>query len=212
MSNLPIRQKISKIFYKAASEDVNEFTDIYVKNNDKFMILSKKNEEMFFAQLVAESGLDLIPRRENMNYSCRALTEIFGFYKHNRDLAIIHGRCNRHNADQVAIANHAYANRLGNGSIESGDGYRFRGGGYIQITGKSNYASIASVIGRGMTAEMLADNINTIEYALLSAMAFWKINKCYECNDIDCVTSKVNKYTKTYAKRSTIYENITRLA
>lgn len=211
------RERLSKIFYKANEDTINRFYDSFVNYHDNFKIETLVYENFFFAEIIAETGYSLKPIRENLNYSVNALKSIFKKYRENpewaeRDGYIKNGNQYIKHANKENIGNIAYAGRIGNGPIASGDGYRFRGGGYFQLTGRDNYSKMASVISDrtdiNVSPEDVANKINTIEMSLLTAMAFWYINKCYECNHIDCVTSKINKYTDSYEKRKKIYQKI----
>lgn len=115
---------------------------------------------------------------ENLNYSVSALTSIFGFYKNNPGLAAAHGRSSGKAANQQAIANHAYANRIGNGSVASGDGWRFRGRGIKQLTGRGNYRDFTSFHrrfwGEDTDFEANPDLLHTDpKYAVRSGIYFW---------------------------------------
>jgi len=73
--------------------------------------------------------------------------------------------------NEKALANHVYGNRLGNGDANSGDGYRFRGRGLIQVTGRSNYKEVAQVLGLDLTAD--PDLLQQPPHAAMSAAYFW---------------------------------------
>ena len=204
------REKLGKIFYNATSETLDLFYKHFRTDARSYKIDTEVLENFFLAQLVAESGYDLIAKRENLNYGCGALTSTFKYYKDFPQEAEADGRCSGHQASQIRIGNKAYADRYGNGSIMSGDGYKFRGGGFIQLTFRGNYTEIAETIGivTGQVgdADNIISTIERVDVALLTAMAFWYRNKCYECDNIDCVTEKINKYTDTYAERKRIYQ------
>lgn len=89
----------------------------------------------FLAQLSVESG-NLRSTEENLNYSAKRLTQVWP----KRFPTIESAEPYAHNPE--ALANHVYANRLGNGAEASGDGYRYRGRGLIQITGRDNYRKV----------------------------------------------------------------------
>jgi len=208
-------EKLKKIFYDADEKDVEDFYETLNEFARDFHVSNETQENFLLAQIVAETGRDLISKRENLNYSCDALKRTFSRYKNNPNWANRDGRCNGHPANQVNIGNIAYADRIGNGDINSGDGYRFRGGGYFQLTGRSNYRRMADVIqqvtGDAIGPEGLEREITTPRVGLLSALAFWLDNKCYQCGNIDCVTEKINKYTDSYDKRKKIYQEIAAL-
>jgi len=209
------KEKMYKIFYDAPTEKVDIFYSLFKKFANDFLITKEVHENFFLAQIVAETGYALNGRRENLNYSCRSLVKIFSRYRRNPKWARRDGRCDGHPANQINIGNIAYANRMGNGNIRSGDGYKFRGGGYFQLTGRGNYQKICDIIQRtineSINADTLVSRITEPRNGLLSALAFWLDNKCYECENIDCVTAKINYHTDSYKKRKKIYQWIAKL-
>ena len=96
----------------------------------KYGVTTPRRQAMFLAQLDHESGLK--PISENFNYSASALLRVFGKY-FTPALAVEYER------KPEKIANRVYANRMGNGDECSGDGWKYRGRGFIQTTGKTNY-------------------------------------------------------------------------
>lgn len=144
----------------------------------------------FLAQCGHESG-GWTTFEENLNYSAPGLRKIFGKYFPNDELALAYQR------QPEKIANRIYANRMGNGPEESGDGFRYRGRGPIQLTGKSNYTAFAK--------DMFEDWENVVEnpdwvtydkdFALMSAIWFWnknKLNHEADIGDIKTMTRKIN--------------------
>jgi putative chitinase len=94
---------------------------------------------------------------------------------------------------QQAIANLVYANRMGNGPPESGDGWRFAGKGLIQLTGKDNYTWFAASL--GISVEQAAEYLETFEGAAQSACCFWETNKLNtwaDRGDILTLTKRIN--------------------
>ncbi len=201
--------KLQGVFSTATDDVIQEFLEVYNNNAEDFGIIKEVHCNFFLAQLREEVGPTLESRRENLNYSCGALKKIFRYYRNNPHEAINDGRCNNHRANQKEIANKVYANRIGNGDYQSGDGYRFRGGGYIQLTGRGNFTKITKIISTinniDISPEDVEDEINTVTMALLTAMAFWYDKKMWTCKNIDCVTRKVNRYTDSYDKRKQYY-------
>ncbi len=204
------KEKIGKIFYSAPKKRIDIFYETFKEFAEAFGITTEVHENFFFAQIVAETGYRLNGGRENLNYSCAGLRHSFSRYRRNPNWSRRDGRCNNHRANRVNIGNVAYANRIGNGDISSGDGYRFRGGGYFQLTGRANYRTMANVIqrtiGDPIGSEGLASEITTTRVGTISALAFWLENQCFECTHIDCVTKKINKYTDSYTKRKRLYQ------
>lgn len=92
-----------------------------------------------------------------------------------------------------AIGNTIYANKLGNGGVDSGDGYRYRGRGFLQVTGRSNYRTIGRLV--GMPLEENPDLLGEPVPAAAAAATFWKmrqINAAADADDISTVTLLVN--------------------
>ena len=98
---------------------------------------SRQRLAHFFAQVLHESGLMRFDT-ENLNYSAKALRAVFGKYFKTDEQAADYAR------QPERIASRVYANRMGNGSEASGDGWRYRGRGLLQLTGKDNYQAFAN--------------------------------------------------------------------
>lgn len=124
----------------------------------------------FFAQCSHESA-GFSRRVENLKYSVDGLLKTFPKYFKTREFAEAY--VNKKDRD-VYIANRVYAGRLGNGDELSGDGYRYRGRGFIQLTGKDNYTRFASYLGRSL--DDVVDYVSTVEGAFESAVWFWSVN------------------------------------
>lgn len=138
----------------------------------------------FIAQLAHESAMF---RRvvENLNYSAEGLSKVFPRY-FDRTAAAAYARNPR------AIANRAYANRLGNGDEASGDGYRYRGRGLIQLTGRANYRAFGEWLGVDVLA---TPDVVSSRYAVASAVYFWttrKLNAIADRDDLTAVTRTIN--------------------
>ena len=203
------KKKLSQIFISATTTSINDFYHYFDAYARDAQILEEVNENFFLAQIQAEVGNDLKSVRENLNYSCGALENEFSYYRDRSSEASQDGRCNGHEANQTNIGNKAYANRIGNGDVASGDGYMFRGGGFFQLTGRENYQSVVNLLNKFMrddkTAEELASHITTVGAGVLTAMAFWQMNDMAKCTDIDCCTKVVDPNTDTYDKRKQLY-------
>jgi predicted chitinase len=147
---------------------------------------SKARLAHFFAQVLHESGC-LRFDMENLNYSADALRRVFGKYFPTQELADAYAR------RPEKIANRVYANRMGNGDEASGDGWKYRGRGLIQLTGKSNYQAFAEWIG---DPRIVADpDLVSSEYAVQSAVFFWdrnKLNTVADRDDVTELTRRVN--------------------
>ncbi len=100
---------------------------------------------------------------------------------------------NQYQRNPQKIASKVYANRMGNGTEASGEGYKFRGRGYIQLTGKDNYTAFGKSIGEDMTAN--PDKVAS-QYALLSAAWFFSKNGLHKIADEGASDVVVTKITK----------------
>ena len=125
---------------------------------------------------------------ENLNYSAKALNTLFPKYfkRAGRD-------ANEYHRQPEKIANVIYANRMDNGDTDSGDGWRFRGGGILQLTGRYNYTEFGEDV--EMSAEEAVDYVRTKKGALDSACWFWdenNINKHCDAMDILKMTKRIN--------------------
>ena len=153
----------------------------------KYEITTANRIAGFFAQVGHESG-GLKSLEENLNYRTETLDKIFPKYFKNA------GRNAAEYAKQPEkIANIVYASRMGNGDTASGDGYKFRGRGAIQLTGRENYTNFGKTI--GLTAEQVIDYVQTKKGALESACWYWKsrnLNAACDASDIVKMTKLVN--------------------
>jgi len=152
---------------------------------DQFKIDNKLKLTHFLAQCAHESG-NFKFTRENLNYSAQGLLKIFPKY-FSKDTAEIAAR------KPEVIANIVYSLRMGNGNKESGDGYKYRGRGYIQLTGKSNYKSFGDFIGVN-----LLDNPDLVatKYPLTSAAWFFEIKRLWKIAEEGVEEETIKKITK----------------
>lgn len=127
---------------------------------------------------------------ENLNYGAKGLRGIFGKYFPTDALAAAYER------KPEKIANKVYASRMGNGDEASGDGYKYRGRGYIQLTGKDNYKAFDATVPEDITAN---PDLVATQYPLLSAAWFWNKNGLNAIADkgaddaaVTAVTKRVN--------------------
>ncbi len=140
----------------------------------------------FLAQVAHESG-NLRFTVENLNYSADALRRVFPKYFPTQELADEYAR------QPERIANRAYGNRMGNGDEASGDGFRYRGRGLIQLTGKDNY--VAFSLECDNEALVNPDLVAEPKLAALSAGWFWGkngLNYLADAQDIVGMTRRIN--------------------
>lgn len=170
----------------------------------RYRIDSPVRRAAFIAQVGHESGhLRLLV--ENLNYSAAGLAATWPSRFSASD-----GKANAL-ALQLArqperIANHVYAGRMGNGPTESGDGWRYRGRGLIQLTGRANYGACGSAIGANLlgTPELLEQP----EWAALSAAWFWSSNGLNELADagaFEQITRRINGGTHGQPQRLALW-------
>lgn len=152
---------------------------------ESFFIDSRERVSAFLAQVAVESG-ELKHREENLNYSAQRLLQVFPRHFVGVDV-------NHYARSPQRIANRVYANRMGNGPESSGDGWEYRGRGFIQLTGKDNYRAFARSM--GMSLEETVDYMGTTEGASMSAAWFFEENGLNPISDrgqIDEVSRIVN--------------------
>lgn len=139
----------------------------------KFYNLTPERAAHFFAQTGHETG-DFKVYNENLNYSAQGLQGIFGKY--------FPGNLEESYARQPEkIANRVYASRMGNGDEASGDGWKFRGRGAIQLTGKDNYTQFSKHINK---PEILTNpDLVSTDYSFESALFFFDKNKLWSICD-----------------------------
>lgn len=206
------KEMLSRLF---TNKNLDEVVSIIDKYKDKFGLNTDLRLAMFLAQVREEIGSEFKVVRENLNYSSTSLTKVYKAF--NDKLAKQYGRTDKQKADQVSIANIAYANKLGNGNADSDgdgdmdeedDGWKYRGAGCLQITGKSNFEEVQKRCVKYAGKEADPD---TLEGFVLFGMAYWiwkDLYKVADTGDIDKVTAVINKYTDSYNERRKHYESI----
>lgn len=160
-----------------------------VKNGlDKYEINTVPRIAGFFSQLAHES-CDFTRKIENLNYSAQGLMKTWPNHFKTIEVA------NEYARKPEKIANKVYGNHkyLGNNGEASGDGYKFRGRGYVQLTGRANYTEFSKAIEKDL--EETIKYLETDEGALEAALFFWKKAKCNSfCDkeDIKGLTKSIN--------------------
>lgn len=144
---------------------------------DMFEINTPDRQAAFIGQCKHESG-NFKRTSENLNYKSSALKALFGRHRISEEDCEKYGRTDDHAADQEMIANCIYGGEWGAknlGNTEPGDGWKFRGRGYIQLTGRSNYRKASAVIGVDLIEN--PDFASSPVGAALTAGWFWDSNK-----------------------------------
>lgn len=178
---MPIQDLIPKLKGKLPDNIYNQLPGIL-----KFGIDGPKRLSHFLGQAYHESG-GFRTFTENLNYSAARLLQVFPKYFKTAEIAAQYDR------KPEKIGNRVYANRMGNGSELSGEGYKFRGRGVLQTTGKSNYKALSEFLG--------VDLINTpdlvaTDYALASAAFFFNSNGLWTICDQGVDDATIIKVTK----------------
>ena len=153
----------------------------------KFKIDTAVKLSHFLSQCGHESGGFKVVN-ENLNYGAKGLNTIFKKYFPTEEKAKLYER------KPEKIANLVYGGRMGNGAEATGEGYKFRGRGYIQLTGKDNYTAFGKAINEDIAAN---PDLVATKYPLLSAAWFFSKNclgKCVDASDASvlAVTKCVN--------------------
>lgn len=210
-------KEIVKILFPT-TKNIDEVVGIIDKYRMKFGLNTDMRLAQFLAQVREEVGSEFKVVRENLNYKSEALTKLYKSF--NEALADKFGRNESHGANQEAIANLAYANKLGNGNADSDgdgdmdkddDGYKYRGAGCLQITGKWNFAEVQKRCVKYAGREMDPD---TLEGFIVFGMAYWMQRDIYrqaDTGDADNVTAVINKYTDSYDRRKGNFKSIEHL-
>jgi putative chitinase len=169
---------------------------------NKFKIDTPLRLSHFLAQTYHESGGFRVVT-ENLNYGAKRLLQVFPKY-FNETTSLLYER------KPEKIANIVYADRMGNGNKSTGDGWKFRGRGYIQLTGRNNYVEFSKAILEDMT--MNPDFVAT-KYPLVSAAWFFYKNELHKLADngadisvVKLLTQKINGGTNGLEERITLFK------
>lgn len=156
---------------------------------EKFSLNTPLRLAHFLSQCAHESG-NFKAVTENLNYGAKGLMSIFGKYFKDDVIAKAYER------KPEKIANKVYASRMGNGDEASGDGWKFRGRGYIQLTGKDNYSQFDKVVEDDILAN---PDLVATKYPLMSAAFFFEKNNLWKiCDggadkeDVIALTKRIN--------------------
>ena len=169
-----------------SAETIEKFYGPICDAMEEFEINTNKRIAAFLAQCAHESG-NFRALHENLNYKAEGLMKIFHKYFPDEDTANDYA----HNPEK--IANRVYANRMGNGDEDSGDGFRYCGRGLIQLTGKTNYESCGAELQVDLDSN--PQYLESPEGACRSAAWFWwsrDLNELADTGDIKAITKRVN--------------------
>ena len=224
------REMLQILFSTSDSKVLDEVANVINSLGSHFGINNNLRLAHFLAQVREEIGSKFEPRIESLNYSESSVLKTFKQitseqaeqYARDEDTLV---------ADQVAIANIVYANRMGNGNADSNgngkldkqdDGYMYRGRGALQITGKYNYQEVQKRIDKyypnsGVNI-LTGSNVDSITGSLLIGMGFWIWKDLYKLADagtskqvVDSITAVINKYTNSYDHRYNHFKKLVSL-
>jgi putative chitinase len=200
----------SNLSTKISVEAYTHMTNIVSKYN----ITSHVRLAHFMSQIAHESG-NFNAVVDNLNYSVDALLSVFPKYFKDKNGVLDKVLAQKYARNPEMIGSRVYASRMGNGDEASKEGYKFRGRGYLQVTGKDNYKAFSTFIGEDCVAN--PDLIAT-KYPMDSAMWFFDKNKLWDICDkgatsevVTLVTKRVNGGTHGLSERVLKFELFNKL-
>lgn len=190
-----------KAFKQIFPKAINGIYAEIAKNIEKAGCKTKEQQAMFLAQCAVECGGYTL-FEENLNYSANALLKVFPRY-FNQHTATLYAR------NKQAIANRVYANRMGNGNQQSGDGWKYRGRGLIQITGKANYIEFSKWIGLPSLVTSPDQLTTNLSLTVQVSIWYWQSRKLANYgSDVERVTRLINGGTHGLSVRISYYEKL----
>lgn len=177
-----------------------ELADVLNGTFNVWGIKTLRQQAGFIGQCAHESG-NFKVIEENLNYRAATLLKLFPRTP-KRAWGFTPEEAAAYERQPRKIANRIYGNRMGNRGEESGDGWRFRGSGYLQLTGHANFYHAGQALGEDFVME--PDLVRTPKYAALTAGWFWSTHKCNElaeAGDWTALTKKINGGTIGLADR-----------
>jgi uncharacterized protein HI_1415 len=185
------KERFNKVFPNA----VSGMYDAIDKQIAVAGCITKPQQAMFLAQYGHETqGYTRLS--ENLNYSANGLVNVFRKYFPTLNLA------KQYERKPQAIANKVYANRMGNGSETSGDGWKYRGRGLPHLTGKDNYGKFQAWLGKTVDPEELSTDLNL---AIKAGVWYWLANGLANLGSVEKVTVRINGGTNGLEERCKLY-------
>lgn len=168
--------------------NVNRWIDPLNSAMETVSITTPARESAFLAQAAHESN-EFTQLEESLNYGGEALVRVFDKYFDEDNVG-------PYIRNPRAIANRVYANRMGNGDTNSGDGWRYRGRGIFQITGRDNYRTCSiAICNEPMALLDDPDMLTDPDYACISAAWYWSsrdLNKLADAGNFDGISDLIN--------------------
>jgi putative chitinase len=194
-------QSLKILLPKCKDSNIKKYLEPLNMCIEKYNLSTPQRLGMFLAQTAHESASYNVVI-ENLNYKADQLLAVFGKY-FDEESAKEYAR------HPERIANRVYANRMGNGPEESGDGWKYRGRGIIQITGKDMYAYLSKKMAYDFVNE--PDALTRPFAAVLSAGEFWisrNLNTFADKGDFIGITKRINGGLNGYAERLAHWKHI----
>jgi putative chitinase len=193
------QEKLAKCLSR--NKNTAELFEVFSEVLPRYEITTIERVAAFLAQCGHESA-DFTVLKENLNYSAEGLSKVFP--KRFPTVAA----AQPYNRNPEKIANKIYSDRMGNGPEASGEGFKFRGRGAIQLTGKENYTKFANSINQSLDEAVAYTE--TLAGAIESACWFWntnKLNALADATDIVTLTKRINGGTIGLEDRKHHFEN-----
>ena len=191
-------QAVPRMFPHAAPGLITDFQGNVNKWLTDSGCRTKENALAFMANLCEESS-GLTQLEENLNYSSKRLAAVWPRRFPTASSAEPYAR------DPEALANHVYANRMGNGNEASGDGYLFRGRGAIMWTGREGYTYLSRVL----NAPSILSNPDVIKAEAMigiGAFVYYRKARLEQCTDLTQMTIRINGGKTNIAQRNAYYQ------
>lgn len=193
--------QMQEIFPAAPADRLETARSAFNECNENFEIIRCLRKAHLFAQILGESGTSLDPKGEDTRFTranIRRLWPTRDLLGQHPDLGALADEP-RDTRDGEAIANRVYAGRNGNGGVASGDGWRFRGHGYIQITGRETFTAVQQTMdakypGNGLDILTNGDEVIQPRGGMISAMAYWLwkgLNPRADMGDADATVDRI---------------------
>ncbi|QYD71235.1 lytic transglycosylase domain-containing protein [Paraburkholderia edwinii] len=192
-------------------------------NSEKYKLNTELRLSHFFAQVMQEVGETCRLEEDLRYFKPERLKKIFSYFKVNPAEAETYGYHPPLAGDAEAIANRAYAGKIGNGAVSSGDGWKYRGRGLKQTTGRFNYRAFTKDYSRfwadeAPDFERTPDLLSTTSYGTRSGVYYWLAHRLFEIADkttdsnvnekVDGITALINKGTDSYDARRGNFKKI----
>jgi len=193
------QEKLAKCLSR--NKNTAQLFEVFNEVLPRYEITTIERVAAFLAQCGHESA-DFTVLKENLNYSAEGLSKVFP--KRFPTVAA----AQPYNRNPEKIANKIYSDRMGNGPEASGEGFKFRGRGAIQLTGKENYTKFANSINQSLDEAVAYTE--TLAGAIESACWFWstnKLNALADATDIVALTKRINGGTIGLEDRKHHFEN-----